>query len=133
MFRRVVVSFFFFKQKTAYEMRISDWSSDVCSSDLCPLAFIGAAAEGSIAILPMSPFMAAAGSAWLVSAATGGSAFLTPAAVKAARPREIVNSACFMVFSFMLKWVRDRAWFSASEAAARRPAAGKTHKRKSGL
>src|SRR3546814_3971162 len=27
---------FFFKQKTAYEMRISDWSSDVCSSDLYP-------------------------------------------------------------------------------------------------
>src|SRR3546814_13504245 len=27
-------SFFFFKRKTAYEMRISDWSSDVCSSDL---------------------------------------------------------------------------------------------------
>src|SRR3546814_17014844 len=30
----VVLVFFFFKQKTAYEMRISDWSSDVCSSDL---------------------------------------------------------------------------------------------------
>src|SRR3546814_5058780 len=29
-----VFFFFFFKQKTAYEMRISDWSSDVCSSDL---------------------------------------------------------------------------------------------------
>src|SRR3546814_4699178 len=29
------VFFFFFKQKTAYELRISDWSSDVCSSDLC--------------------------------------------------------------------------------------------------
>src|SRR3546814_9413061 len=29
--------FFFFKQKTAYEMRISDWSSDVCSSDLIRL------------------------------------------------------------------------------------------------
>src|SRR3546814_4510326 len=29
--------FFFFKQKTAYEMRISDWSSDVCSSDLVVL------------------------------------------------------------------------------------------------
>src|SRR3546814_4982733 len=28
------MSFFFFKHKTAYEMRISDWSSDVCSSDL---------------------------------------------------------------------------------------------------
>src|SRR3546814_16006101 len=35
----VCLLFFFFKQKTAYEMRISDWSSDVCSSDLtcgCP-------------------------------------------------------------------------------------------------
>src|SRR3546814_8431463 len=33
-----VTCFFFFKQKTAYELRISDWSSDVCSSDLgqCP-------------------------------------------------------------------------------------------------
>src|SRR3546814_4039313 len=30
----LVIFFFFFKQKTAYEMRISDWSSDVCSSDL---------------------------------------------------------------------------------------------------
>src|SRR3546814_19432175 len=30
----VCVLFFFFKQKTAYEMRISDWSSDVCSSDV---------------------------------------------------------------------------------------------------
>src|SRR3546814_3390390 len=38
--------FFFFKQKTAYEMRISDWSSDVCSSDLYH-AFVedGAAVE----------------------------------------------------------------------------------------
>src|SRR3546814_2378418 len=31
---RLCLCFFFFKQKTAYEMRISDWSSDVCSSDL---------------------------------------------------------------------------------------------------
>src|SRR3546814_2417416 len=30
--------FFFFKQKTAYEMRISDWSSDVCSSDLTEMS-----------------------------------------------------------------------------------------------
>src|SRR3546814_9131895 len=34
----VHVYFFFFKQKTAYEMRISDWSSDVCSSDLLAYA-----------------------------------------------------------------------------------------------
>ena len=33
MFRLLV--FFFFKQKTAYEIRNCDWSSDVCSSDLC--------------------------------------------------------------------------------------------------
>src|SRR3546814_6767986 len=33
----VYIFIFFFKQKTAYEMRISDWSSDVCSSDLLSL------------------------------------------------------------------------------------------------
>src|SRR3546814_4447016 len=38
MYVRFCVFFFFFKQKTAYEMRISDWSSDVCSSDLCAAA-----------------------------------------------------------------------------------------------
>src|SRR3546814_16504761 len=36
--RSNVINVFFFKQKTAYEMRISDWSSDVCSSDLPPPA-----------------------------------------------------------------------------------------------
>src|SRR3546814_10350823 len=34
IFVLICFCFFFFKQKTAYEMRISDWSSDVCSSDL---------------------------------------------------------------------------------------------------
>src|SRR3546814_7926723 len=37
----VSLSFFFFKQKTAYEMRISDWSSDVCSSDLIHATLAG--------------------------------------------------------------------------------------------
>src|SRR3546814_8764477 len=36
---------FFFKQKTAYEMRISDWSSDVCSSDLLRNARFGIAEQ----------------------------------------------------------------------------------------
>src|SRR3546814_9811343 len=36
----IVFLFFFFKQKTAYEMRISDWSSDVCSSDLLVEALV---------------------------------------------------------------------------------------------
>src|SRR3546814_17187107 len=42
----VALLFFFFKQKTAYEMRISDWSSDVCSSDLGPSQATGAAFIG---------------------------------------------------------------------------------------
>src|SRR3546814_2765138 len=46
------VYLFFFKQKTAYEMRISDWSSDVCSSDLAPVFWVqdGAIAAMCIAI-----------------------------------------------------------------------------------
>src|SRR3546814_10099147 len=38
------IYFFFFKQKTAYEMRISDWSSDVCSSDLTSIERLRSAA-----------------------------------------------------------------------------------------
>src|SRR3546814_9078406 len=38
MLRVHAICFFFFKQKTAYELRISDWSSDVCSSDLASAA-----------------------------------------------------------------------------------------------
>src|SRR3546814_7102025 len=47
----VVLFFFFFKQKTAYEMRISDWSSDVCSSDLfnCGIDMAVVVAEGDVA------------------------------------------------------------------------------------
>src|SRR3546814_2810657 len=41
-------AFFFFKQKTAYEMRISDWSSDVCSSDLA--AAVAAAVHRRLAV-----------------------------------------------------------------------------------
>src|SRR3546814_1489911 len=40
------MSFFFFKQKTAYEMRISDWTSDVCSSDLADHCRAAGLAEG---------------------------------------------------------------------------------------
>src|SRR3546814_19174326 len=45
----LVVSFFFFffKQKTAYEMRISDWSSDVCSSDLRMAGILGRWGDGN--------------------------------------------------------------------------------------
>src|SRR3546814_4770574 len=43
--------FFFFKQKTAYEMRISDWSSDVCSSDLIGEALTRYLAEDGIRVI----------------------------------------------------------------------------------
>src|SRR3546814_2158929 len=43
----MMLYFFFFKQKTAYEMRISDWSSDVCSSDL-PIGGNMAGLQGEI-------------------------------------------------------------------------------------
>src|SRR3546814_5942735 len=68
--------FFFFKQKTAYEMRISDWSSDVCSSDLFggfAKLLIYAASFVCIAIAPryFGPAMRAEYSALIVFAALG--------------------------------------------------------------
>src|SRR3546814_2921646 len=50
----VVFCFFFFKQKTAYEMRISDWSSDVCSSDLAQKLQPGAVV-GDYIVDPLPP------------------------------------------------------------------------------
>src|SRR3546814_10069489 len=44
--------FFFFKQKTAYELRISDWSSDVCSSDLyAQVPLVWSAADAAMAMM----------------------------------------------------------------------------------
>src|SRR3546814_2985384 len=45
---------FFFKQKTAYEMRISDWSSDVCSSDLPGELFFGPILHHGIRHMPFA-------------------------------------------------------------------------------
>src|SRR3546814_13560839 len=50
--------FFFFKQKTAYEMRISDWSSDVCSSDLPSAAPTDGASAGGQRMRTGEEFMA---------------------------------------------------------------------------
>src|SRR3546814_3441041 len=47
-----MVFFFFFKQKTAYEMRISDWSSDVCSSDLLRHVLRAGAAAPPVEAVP---------------------------------------------------------------------------------
>src|SRR3546814_1251936 len=64
------VCFFFFKQKTAYELRISDWSSDVCSSDLVvilqveeqrPRASHGTHALGTLGVVELHAELDAAG------------------------------------------------------------------------
>src|SRR3546814_5033556 len=51
----MLLVFFFFKQKTAYELRISDWSSDVCSSDLAVAPFSGAGAPPDTSFSVMLP------------------------------------------------------------------------------
>src|SRR3546814_19558672 len=60
--------FFFFKQKTAYEMRISDWSSDVCSSDL----------GKSMVLDPVDLFISEAGLAPLPAQTAEGAVTLMP-------------------------------------------------------
>src|SRR3546814_19915175 len=83
--------FFFFKQKTAYEMRISDWSSDVCSSDLviegaAALAdydaiIIGAQTRFGRMPSQMAAFLDTAGGLWASGKLNGkvGGAFTSPA------------------------------------------------------
>src|SRR3546814_3213530 len=51
----IMTGFVFFKQKTAYEMRISDWSSDVCSSDLLPPSRLVGIVEVAHALDPVHP------------------------------------------------------------------------------
>src|SRR3546814_6791310 len=57
--------FFFFKQKTAYEMRISDWSSDVCSSDLLPPGRSKNNEENVVALGPWGQRLAQTNYEWL--------------------------------------------------------------------
>src|SRR3546814_7556105 len=65
--------FFFFKQKTAYEMRIGDWSSDVCSSDLPSVVLFGMvmaifsmipAVGTGLVWIPAAAWLLATGSTW---------------------------------------------------------------------
>src|SRR3546814_5868294 len=59
------VGLFFFKQKTAYEMRISDWSSDVCSSDLMTEALLHFAARREHLLHQVWPALEAG--TWVIS------------------------------------------------------------------
>src|SRR3546814_748000 len=66
--------FIFFKQKTAYEMRISDWSSDVCSSDLPQMLSdaIGSPGPWSSAERRLAPIVALVVCAWITAPLLGG-------------------------------------------------------------
>src|SRR3546814_8085738 len=77
--------FFFFKQKTAYEMRISDWSSDVCSSDLaqrnnafCPRKHRDHAWKDDIQRHADERYRQAASRSALARAVDGGNAYERP-------------------------------------------------------
>src|SRR3546814_7302024 len=59
--------FFFFNQKTAYEMRISDWSSDVCSSDLVLGKVKSASADAVVVTTPGGDDVSLPRSAFLMS------------------------------------------------------------------
>src|SRR3546814_11650079 len=82
--------FFFFKQKTAYEMRISDWSSDVCSSDL-----IGAFAYPQ---LPLAQYPEIAPPTISISAAYPGASSETMAETVAATFEQESNGVENMLY-----------------------------------
>src|SRR3546814_7866109 len=71
--------FFFFKQKTAYEVRISDWSSDVCSSDLL--------AEKLLSLVPDR----AAGRVWLGHSGSDANETVARAVVAASGRKRILS------------------------------------------
>src|SRR3546814_9496325 len=86
----VVMFVVFFKQKTAYEMRISDWSSDVCSSDLLMAKdILGAHARDELGISEVTtacPIQAA-----LTSAATFAVGAAMPLAMVLLMPRSLLE------------------------------------------
>src|SRR3546814_5252212 len=111
----VICFFFFFKQKTAYEMRISDWSSDVCSSDLLPVAS-RTAVEAFIAPLGLAEWIADEGRFNEVTALSGcGPAFLFRFVDALARAGEAIGLPADQAARMALATVRG----SASMAAMR--------------
>src|SRR3546814_10673888 len=94
-----VVVVFFFKQKTAYEMRISDWSSDVCSSDLTKALtssmaafFISASRSPATAsVAAAGSLLASASTSWPTSMLDTGSAGSGVAGESVSAPSGVVG------------------------------------------
>src|SRR3546814_6307679 len=95
-----VLSFLFFKQKTAYEWRISDWSSDVCSSDLPGNSLVSFSITGPAAPLPASqPIRKAAPSKSCSSRSTYRSMMSTlsdPAVPSSQSPSDAIRPSFWM-------------------------------------
>src|SRR3546814_9484729 len=88
--------FFFFKQKTAYEMRISDWSSDVCSSDLATEAtgFKMTPQQLEAAITPKTKWLVLNSPSNPTGAAYSRDELKALAAVLMRHPQEIGRASC---------------------------------------
>src|SRR3546814_3905248 len=82
--------FFFFKQKTAYEMRISDWSSDVCSSDLRLKRL------SYLYVRISSPIWAPADILYLAQQAQDGGVYFCPAVMSLLRRAEARDPSLFV-------------------------------------
>src|SRR3546814_3024663 len=105
--------FFFFKQKTAYEMRISDWSSDVCSSDLFTEArYVILASAVGLAVFILATWLPNFGLVWQI-AASGSVPLADKVEVLAALVGSIATN--FTVFS-ALSTITIAALFGANVA-----------------
>src|SRR3546814_8961207 len=96
----VVVFVFFFKQKTAYEMRISDWSSDVCSSDLAHAIALQCVAV--VFMVPLGIGQAAVVRVGLAAGARDGEG------VRRAGWSALLASTLFMACSALAFWFAGR-------------------------
>src|SRR3546814_4987591 len=113
---------FFFKQKTAYEMRISDWSSDVCSSDLGALI-----AAGLIALALWTAYNFAYGNGYNaanVRAEKIIGEFARAEAEAQGRARAAERRQAEAIADITEQYERDRA---DAQAAANRLAIGRAH------
>src|SRR3546814_16830709 len=93
--------FFFFKQKTAYEMRISDWSSDVCSSDLLH-ALIG---KEFVAAAPVLTLMLLASTFDLISSSLRSAAYAIGHAGKVLRIYALSAGIFLVAFVAFTSWL----------------------------
>src|SRR3546814_7285066 len=99
-----VFCIFFFKQKTAYELRISDWSSDVCSSDLPP-ARRGAHAADSKALAALVCKAVRPGDSLLVKGSLGSRMTVVVEALLARSEERRVGKEC--VSTCRSRWSPD--------------------------